>query len=392
MKNCRRDYWLIATLAIGLLLAAGCGGVGGIGDGISGGSPNLHVFIDGQGYVVEETARPFSKGDQITLQAVPNEGWEWVGWEGGVLAELGENRYQIVLHKETTLTAMFTSDYPYHFVKYGPNLPWSLYQIAIDGQGRVYGTLSEEHKVIVIDGDTYATWGTYGSAAGEFQYPTTIAVDDDGYIYVSEYMSLRIQKYTSDGQFQREFRPGIEFGDRESWEVDGLAVDSNGNIYVAEYNVFDNRSRVQVLNPEGKLIREWLEPGNEPGKAFRVDDVTIDNLGQVYLTSGHRLLVFDKDDKFLWEIGGRGDGAGKFENPRGVAVNSEGRIAVVDSGNHRLQFFTSEGAFLSSWGTGYGGVQGPSRMWYPSYAVFNGNDDLFVTEMGRLKLLREGHR
>ena len=44
-------------------------------------------------------------------------------------------------------------------------------------------------------------------------------------------------------------------------------------------------------------------------------------------------------------------GDGQFNAPAGVAVASDGSVYVTDSGNHRIQKFTSEGVFVSKWGT-----------------------------------------
>jgi uncharacterized protein (TIGR03663 family) len=53
-------------------------------------------------------------------------------------------------------------------------------------------------------------------------------------------------------------------------------------------------------------------------------------------------------DRFFGQ-GGTGDG--QFNGPRGIALAPDGSIYVVDSGNNRIQHFSAEGQWLSSWGT-----------------------------------------
>jgi DNA-binding beta-propeller fold protein YncE len=53
----------------------------------------------------------------------------------------------------------------------------------------------------------------------------------------------------------------------------------------------------------------------------------------------------------------------EFYHPRGVAVASDGSVYVADTANHRMQKFTSEGVFVSKWGTrgsGDGEFRGPA--------------------------------
>ena len=46
-----------------------------------------------------------------------------------------------------------------------------------------------------------------------------------------------------------------------------------------------------------------------------------------------------------------GSGDGQFISPNAVAVASDGSVYVADSDNQRIQKFTSEGVFVSKWGT-----------------------------------------
>ena len=49
--------------------------------------------------------------------------------------------------------------------------------------------------------------------------------------------------------------------------------------------------------------------------------------------------------------GGQGTGDGEFNRPAAFAVASDGSVYVSDWFNHRIQKFTSEGVFVSKWGT-----------------------------------------
>jgi len=52
----------------------------------------------------------------------------------------------------------------------------------------------------------------------------------------------------------------------------------------------------------------------------------------------------------LWAVGTCGSGEGRFQQPRGVAVGPDGRIYLVDPGNHRVVVLSPEGEVLASFG------------------------------------------
>jgi len=49
-------------------------------------------------------------------------------------------------------------------------------------------------------------------------------------------------------------------------------------------------------------------------------------------------------------VGQQGAGRGEFQSPRGIAVDDNGTMYVADSGNHRIQVLSADGAFVDSWG------------------------------------------
>jgi hypothetical protein len=50
---------------------------------------------------------------------------------------------------------------------------------------------------------------------------------------------------------------------------------------------------------------------------------------------------------YLMQWGTQGAGAGEFESPQGMAIDGNGFVYVVDTGNHRIQKFTTSGAFVT---------------------------------------------
>jgi len=69
--------------------------------------------------------------------------------------------------------------------------------------------------------------------------------------------------------------------------------------------------------------------------------VAVDSAGNVYLSDNinHRIQKFTSEGVFITKWGSNGTGDGQFNNPTGVAVDSVGNIYVVDRNNHRTQKF-----------------------------------------------------
>ncbi len=88
------------------------------------------------------------------------------------------------------------------------------------------------------------------------------------------------------------------------------------------------------------------------GQMVQPNGVAADGAGFVYVTdSGNsRVEKFTTAGAFVTQWGTPGSGNGQFSNPFGIAV-AGGNVYVVDSGNNRVQVFTTAGAYVSQWGT-----------------------------------------
>jgi len=125
----------------------------------------------------------------------------------------------------------------------------------------------------------------------------------------------------------------------------GIAVDSTGNIYVADAG----NHRVQKLGADGKLVAEWRGPGSGFYGPRRIaigadDSVYVMDQGRT------RVVKFGPDGQVLTVWGSKGTGDGQFDDPASVAVDPTGnKVYVADPRNKRIQVFDSDGKFVTKW-------------------------------------------
>ncbi len=188
--------------------------------------------------------------------------------------------------------------------------------------------------------DTATIWGS------GFYRPDNITVSADGFVYVSEYPTSRIKKFTARGELLRSWNGSPVVGNFN--HVSGVATDSQHNVYVADV---DNH-RIHKFDSDGNLLLVWGSLGSGNGQFNRPAGLGVDAQDNVYVADmmNHRIQKFDANAGYLGRWGGYGGGAGQFDNPGGLDFDRDGNAYVVDNYNHRVQKFDSTGRFLRAWG------------------------------------------
>ncbi len=139
---------------------------------------------------------------------------------------------------------------------------------------RVYVTDLKHQQVQVLDkttGKLLFKFGAPGSKAGEFVFPTNLAVGPDRHLYITDTGNFRIQKFTLDGKYVRSYgEVGSGFG--QFARPKGVALDRHGRLYVVDA-AFQN---IQVLSAEGRLLMFFGSSGDDPESMNLPTQVVID--------------------------------------------------------------------------------------------------------------------
>src|SRR5438477_6515355 len=83
--------------------------------------------------------------------------------------------------------------------------------------------------------------------------------------------------------------------------------------------------------------------------------------------------------------GGKGAGKGQFDSPIGIAVDGDGNILVVDTGNRRIEKFAATGAFL---GTMENKIGSQEQLSVPNRIAIDRGGNIYVADAGNHRTLK----
>lgn len=184
-------------------------------------------------------------------------------------------------------------------------------------------------------------WGSLGEDPGKLQKPVAMAVDRMGNIFLADVRkgSTLVHKYDPEGH------PLLSFFVDGCQHPSSIAVDWGGAIYLADRHT----GTVFVFLPDGLFLKTFRHAAGRPLQ----DPVSLALAfgGQLYIleSSANRVLKLDWLGHQLKTWGTRGSAPGQFDMPSKVALSEDGSLFAADTGNHRVQKFSSEGDFIAQW-------------------------------------------
>ena len=291
------------------------------------------------------------------------------------------------------------------------------YGVAVDGSGNVYVADYGNHKIRKITPagviTTLAGSGSIGSADGSgssasFNYPSGVAVDGNGNIYVTEYKNNKIRKITPAGVVSTLAGNG-SFGSADGNGVTasfsfpfGIAVDGSGNVYVTD----NGNHKIRKITPAGVVSTlagsgsASSTDGTGVSASFNAPSgISVDGNGNLYVTdfSTNKIRKVTPAGVVSTLAGsgsvGSVDGTGvsaSFNGPESVAVDGSGNIYVADANNNKIRKITPMGEVSTLAGNGSVGSadgMGPSASFsYPGGIAVDGSGTIFVADYGNNKI------
>jgi DNA-binding beta-propeller fold protein YncE len=229
----------------------------------------------------------------------------------------------------------YVSDFNFRAQRFSANgeylTQWSGFgALATDAAGHVFHSQFGNVRMVKLapDGTILTQWNFQSLPNGLFLTPRAVAVSPGGDVFVVVQSSVTS---TLPPQIIRYTGEGVPI---TSWSLpdgspDGLATDSEGNLYGTFID------RIRKFSATGTLLAEWVHPGST------FWGIAIDAQDKLYASDPacDCMLRFTTNGAFLAQWGSPGAGNGQFHDPRGVSVDPDGNVYVVDSVNQRVQKF-----------------------------------------------------
>jgi uncharacterized protein (TIGR03437 family) len=249
------------------------------------------------------------------------------------------------------------------------DLSSALYGLAVDSSGNVYAANPQYHRVLKIapDGqvitlagnEVAGSTGDGGPAAqAQVNYPYGVALDSDGNLYFADYSAGRVRQISTDGTISTVAGGGPLFADNiPATQADigaptDVAVDSQGNLYIASGYIFK---------------------------------VTTD--GIIHIIAG------------LLKTGCCGDGApisqATFSEPQGMARDAAGNLYIADAAQHKVRKVAADLTVTTLAGTGEPGFSGDgpaqaATLNAPQGVSVDNSGQVYIADTGNNRIRRIG--
>ncbi|HKB92005.1 MAG TPA: putative Ig domain-containing protein, partial [Opitutaceae bacterium] len=269
--------------------------------------------------------------------------------------------------------------------------------VTVDSAGNIYVADANNSRIRKI-----TAAGLVSTVPVSVFLPSGVAADSAGNVYVADYGNYVVRKITPGGTVTTlagSGSPGFTDGAGSAAQFSSawaVAVDSGGNVYVAD----QSNNAIRKVTPSGVVTTlagsrtaGFADSTGAVAKFSSPQGVAVDSDGNVYVAdSGNNRIRKISPAGAVSTLAGSGvagfaDGTGnaaQFRTPEGVAVDSSGNIYVADAGNNRVRKISPTGTVSTLAGSATAGyTDGPGdavQFNGPASVAVDGTGNLYVAD------------
>jgi len=254
------------------------------------------------------------------------------------------------------------------------------------------------------------------AASAQLYMPWGVAVDSAGNLYIGDTMNYRIRKVTN-GVIATVAGNGTlgfsgDNGPATSTQLDfptGVAVDSAGNLYIADT---DNHRIRKVSNGVIATVagngKSFFSGDNGPATSAELNypiGVAVDSSGNLYIADSQNNRIRKVSNGVITTVAGGGSSglgdngpatSAQLIDPRSVALDAPGNLYIADYANQRIRK-VSNGVITTVAGNGtpgFAGDNGPAtsaQLDYPAGVALDSAGNIYITDEGnRIRKVMNG--
>jgi sugar lactone lactonase YvrE len=257
--------------------------------------------------------------------------------------------------------------------------------LAVDSKGKVYVADEKVGAIFIFNTETREAEMIKNKVEAHFVRIIGLAMDDDDRLFVSDAALHHVLVFNAAHKAENIITEGLV-------SPGSMALDRENRIlYVSDVEL----DQVLAYDADSlKLLRKMGTTGHKhelttPGDFAKPTGLAVDKDGNLYVadTLNDRIEIFDADGNFVKTFGKNGDGPGAFARPKGVTIDSDGNIWVTDGALDRVQVFNQDLQLLIIMG-GHGLLPGQFQGLVGIYA--DKNNRIFTSEIypGRVQQFR----
>ncbi len=199
--------------------------------------------------------------------------------------------------------------------------------------------------------------------------PVGLLLDDQSNLIISDSKLAALYKVDKGETVANKFITRAVFK-----QPTGLAAGGNNDFYVVD----TSEHKILNLNFNGQLIGSFGHRGSANGEFNYPTMISFsDNQLLVSDTLNFRIQKLDADGDFVSKFGQLGDATGHHSRSKGIAIDSNRNVYVVDGLFHTVQMFDYSGNFLMNFGEQ---GQSPGQFWLPTGIFIDHQQTIYVTD------------